>query len=115
MSVRNRDEGRRHSAGAPPAHRGRTDDLGPGPGVASGLARHPLLTFIILTFVISWLPVIPYLVGSFPAPVLASGPFLAAIATAVIVGGGRGLRAFFRRLLHWRVGVVWYVVALLTR
>jgi membrane protease YdiL (CAAX protease family) len=78
------------------------------------LARHPLLTFVVLAFAISWLPVIPYLLGRFPAPLLASGPFLAAIAAAVIVGGGRGLRALFRRLFRWRISVVWYLVALLT-
>ena len=47
------------------------DDLGGGPGVASGLASHPLLCFTVLTLVLSWLPVIPYALGVFPAPVLA--------------------------------------------
>ena len=73
----------------------------------SRLARHPLLTFVVLTLVISWLPFIPYSLGRFPAPVLASGPFLAAIITAAVVGGRKGLRAYFRRLIQWRVGVVW--------
>ena len=49
----------------------------------------------------------------FPAPLLACGPFLAAIITAAVVGGRKGLRAYFRRLIRWRVGVGWYVVALL--
>jgi hypothetical protein len=49
----------------------------------------------------------------FPAPLLASGPFLAAIVTAAVVGGRKGLRAYFRRLIRWRVGVGWYVVAFL--
>jgi uncharacterized protein len=89
------------------------DDLDAGPGVASGLARHPLLCFTALTLLLSWLPVIPYSLGLFPAPVLASGPFLAAIITAAVVGRRKGLRAYFRRLLWWRVGVVWYVVAFL--
>jgi uncharacterized protein len=89
-----------------------TDDLGGAPG-ASGLARHPLLTFTVLTLVLSWLPVIPYALGVFPAPLLACGPFLAAVITAAVVGGKRGLRAYFRRLIRWRVGVGWYVVALL--
>ena len=44
---------------------------------------------------------------------LACGPFLAAITTAAVVGGGRGVRAYFRRLIHWRVGVGWYLVAFL--
>ena len=90
-----------------------TDDLGGAPGPASGLARHPLLTFTVLTLVISWLPVIPYALGLFPVPLLASGPFLAAIVTVAIVGGRKGLRAYFRRLIRWRVGVGWYVVAFL--
>ncbi len=89
-----------------------TDDLGGAPG-ASGLARHPLLTFTVLTLVLSWLPVIPYALGVFPAPLLACGPFLAAIITAAVVGGKKGLRAYFRRLIRWRVGVGWYIVALL--
>ena len=67
----------------------------------------------MLTLVISWLPVIPYALGLFPAPLLASGPFLAAIVTVAVVGGRKGLRAYFRRLIRWRVGVGWYVVALL--
>ena len=90
-----------------------TDGLGGAPGAASGLARHPLLTFTVLTFVLSWLPVIPYALGVFPAPLLASGPFLAAIVTVAVVGGRKGLRAYFRRLIRWRVGVGWYVVAFL--
>jgi len=67
----------------------------------------------VLTLVISWLPVIPYALGLFPVPLLASGPFLAAIITAAVVGGRTGLRDYFRRLIRWRVGVGWYVVAFL--
>jgi membrane protease YdiL (CAAX protease family) len=89
------------------------DDLGGGPGAASGLGRHPLLVFTVLTFVLSWLPLVPYLLGAFPAPVLACGPFLAAIITAAVVGGRRGLRTYFRRLIRWRVGLGWYVLAFL--
>src|SRR5215203_1520673 len=90
-----------------------THDLGGAPEAASGLARHPLLIFTVLALVLSWLPVIPYALGWFPAPLLASGPFLAAIVTVAVVGGRKGLRAYFRRLIRWRVGVGWYVVALL--
>ena len=66
-----------------------------------------------MALVLSWLPVIPYALGLFPAPLLASGPFLAAIITVAAVGGKKGLRAYFRRLIRWRVGVGWYVVAFL--
>jgi uncharacterized protein len=95
-----------------PAAAAATDDLGGAPG-ASGLAGRPLLTFTVLTLVLSWLPVIPYALGLFPGPLLACGPFLAAIITAAVVGGRKGLRAYFRRLIRWRVGVGWYVLAFL--
>ena len=88
------------------------EDLDGGPR-AAGIARYPLLCFSILTLVLSWLPVIPYALGAFPGPVLPCGPFLAAIITAAVVGGRKGLRTYFRRLLQWRVGVGWYAVALL--
>jgi hypothetical protein len=51
-----------------------TRDLGGAPGAASGLVRRPLLTFTVLTLALSWLPVIPYALGLFPAPLLASAP-----------------------------------------
>jgi membrane protease YdiL (CAAX protease family) len=87
--------------------------VGGTPAAASGLARHPLMIFTVLTLVLSWLPIIPYALGLFPGPLLACGPFLAAIITAAVVGGRKGLRAYFRQLIRWRVGVGWYVVALL--
>jgi len=87
-------------------------DLGAGPR-SSGLARYPLLTFTVLTLVLSWLPVIPYALGVFPGTLLACGPFLAAIITAAVVGGKKGLGDYFRRLIRWRAGLGWYLVALL--
>ena len=80
---------------------------------ATGIARHPLQCFLVLTLVLSWLPVVPYLLGAFPVPLLPCGPFLAAIFTAGLVGGRKGLRSYFRRLIQWRVGVGWYAIALL--
>ena len=71
------------------------------------------MCFTILTLVLSWLPIIPYALGLFPAPLLPCGPFLAAIITAAVVGGRAGLRAYFRRLIQWRVGVGWYILAFL--
>ena len=58
------------------------DDLGGGP-TASGLARHPLICFSILTLAFSWVAIIPFALGVFPGPLLPCGPFLAAIVTAV--------------------------------
>jgi membrane protease YdiL (CAAX protease family) len=88
------------------------EDLTVRPGSA-GVARHPLLCFAILTLLISWLPAIPFALGAFPSPLLPFGPFLAAIITAAVVGGRKGLRAYFRRLIQWRIGVGWYILVLL--
>jgi len=88
------------------------DLKGASPADVPFLARYPLVTFFVLTFVISWLPAIPYAMGMFPSPVLPTGPFLAAVITAAIVGGRTGLRSYFRRLFRWRVGIGWYALAL---
>lgn len=100
-----------------PDHVDRTIDAAAGvdstPRGASGLARYPLLTFTVLALVLSWLAIIPYALGLFPGPLLACGPFLAAIITAAVVGGREGLHAYFRQLVRRRVGVGWYVFALL--
>jgi len=99
---------------SPPPNKIDSADLkGASPAGGSFLARHPLMTFFVLAFVISWLPAIPYALDMFPSPVLPTGPFLAAVITAAIVGGKAGLRSYFRRLFRWRVGIGWYALALL--
>jgi uncharacterized protein len=86
--------------------------------MATRLARvvhhHPLVTFFVLAFGLSWLAVIPYVLGWFPVPILAFGPSLAAVIVAALTGGWSGLRALLSRLLRWRVGLGWYAVALLS-
>lgn len=91
----------------------RADLKGASPADGPFLARYPLMTFFVLAFVISWLPAIPYALEVFPSPVLPTGPFLAAVITAAIVGGRAGLRSYFRRLFRWRVGFGWYALAVL--
>jgi uncharacterized protein len=95
----------------------------PGPFVR----RHPVLTYFILTFAISWGGVLIVVgPGGFPgtpetfqrllpAVVLAmlAGPPLAGILLAGLVHGRAGLRDYRARLLRWRVGIRWYAVALL--
>ncbi|HYN06078.1 MAG TPA: hypothetical protein VES67_01685, partial [Vicinamibacterales bacterium] len=45
---------------------------------------------------------------------MLAGPSVAGILLTSLVHGKAGLRAFRSRLLEWRVGARWYVVALLT-
>ena len=85
------------------------------------LRRYPVAAFYILAFTISWLGWIPqaaYSHGLFPiqSPFFLLlgivGPALAAVFMAYVLGGKGELRQLFAQLLRWRVGIVWYIVAL---
>ncbi len=90
--------------------------------------RHSLLTFFILAFAISWGGVL-ILVGPggisgtpeqfemlFYIVLLAmlAGPPVAGLLLTGLIYGKAGLREFLSRLIRWRMGARWYVVALLT-
>jgi membrane protease YdiL (CAAX protease family) len=92
------------------------------------IERRPVLSYFALTFAISWGGFL--LVGgpSFFAgtnwqtdptfqlalAALLVGPPAASILLTWLVDGRAGLRELLGRLLKWRVGARWYVVALLT-
>ena len=73
--------------------------------------RYPLITFFVLTFVLSWWTWPLYAVGLSPSPTF-SGPLLAALIVVPITQGWAGLRELGSRMIRWRVGWIWYVVAL---
>lgn len=90
---------------------------------------HPLQTYFALAFTLSWAGVLLVIGGPggipgtteqagrlFPLAFLAMlvGPSVASILLTAIVSGKGGLREFLSRLLRWRVGARWYVVALAT-
>jgi membrane protease YdiL (CAAX protease family) len=75
--------------------------------------RHPLTTFFILAYALSWWAWILYALGAFPNPIASFGPFLAAIVVLALTEGRTGLLGLFRRMVRWRVSPGWYVVALL--
>jgi hypothetical protein len=90
--------------------------------------NHPLLTYFILTFVISWggvlilgapygmpttskqfekvypIVFIPYLLG----------PLVSSIILIGVVDGKSGFRTLLSRLLKWRVKIKWYALAVVT-
>ena len=89
--------------------------------------QHPLLTYLALTFAISWGGIL-LVVGRggfavngeqserlFMLMYLAmlAGPSIAGIVLTCVVYGRAGLRDLVSRLLRWRVGVRWYTAALL--
>lgn len=83
---------------------------------------HPLLAYFILAYAISWIIVLPLVVsaqGLIDVPVPFAllhylndyGPLSAAIIVTLITDGADGLRALFRRMIRWRVGLVWVLTA----
>ena len=71
----------------------------------SVVRRHPLITFFVLTYALTWWAV-PF--GGF----IPTGPLLAALIVIPITQGLSGLRDLGSRMIRWRVGWYWYVVAI---
>jgi hypothetical protein len=67
--------------------------------------RHPIITFFVLTYAISW--------GCIPFwTFMAGGPFIAALIVIPITQGWSGLRELGSRMIRWRVRWYWYAVAI---
>jgi membrane protease YdiL (CAAX protease family) len=95
-------------------------------GITGFIQRHPLLTYFLLAFAISWgadfgvawpkysrgAPVGFNEARLMFLPTLA-GPSIAGIALTAIVDGRAGLRDLFSRMGRWRVGWRWYSVILI--
>ena len=89
--------------------------------VSSVVRRHPLLTFFVLTYALSWTFEIPLVVlrdgiagtqGLVLNLLAANVPsVLAIVLTAMVLGRG-SLRELLGRLLIWRVNPLWYLVVL---
>jgi len=95
------------------------------------MKRHPLATFFVLTFAITWgLGLVMFVFGDalaerfgefsydsvfwrilFHAAVYA--PAIAAFTVIGVVKGGAGIRAYFSRIFKWRVGFRWYLFVFL--
>jgi uncharacterized protein len=71
----------------------------------SAVRRHPLLTFFVLTYALTW--------GFLPLGIFGTtGPLLAALIVLAITDGWAGLRELGSRMIRWRVGWYWYAVAI---
>ncbi len=89
--------------------------------VSSWVKEHPLITYFVLAYAISWAIVAPLIASAqglidVPVPFALHylndyGPLLAAVITAGIANGTEGLRDLFRRMVRWRVGLSWMLVA----
>jgi uncharacterized protein len=74
-----------------------------------------LATFVILAYALSWWPWIWYQYDpvAADAPILPLGPFLAALIILALSGGWQAVKEWLAKIVHWRVGWVWYAMALL--
>jgi hypothetical protein len=72
----------------------------------SAVRRHPIVTFFVLSYAISW--------GALPIEsvrFLPSGPLFAALMVIPITQGWSGLRELGSRMIRWRVRWYWYAAA----
>jgi uncharacterized protein len=74
--------------------------------------RHPIITFFVLAYAISWVGWPLYVAYGFPMPFLATGPLIAALIVIPLTQGRAGLRELGSRMIRWRVGWIWFAVAL---
>jgi membrane protease YdiL (CAAX protease family) len=91
----------------------------------SVLARHPLLSYFLIAFVFSWLVFLPgpltyygvldlspQLIGYLAIAGLL-GPALAGFVMSAATEGVGGVGDLLRRMVLWRVGIGWYLFAIL--
>jgi uncharacterized protein len=92
------------------------------------LARHPLVFFFIIAYAGTWLLELPYVLSEdgsgllpYSSPLLTwvlmpasvfLGPTLAAFIMTGITEGREGIGRLLRRFVLWRVGLGWYLFAL---
>jgi deazaflavin-dependent oxidoreductase (nitroreductase family) len=87
------------------------------------IRRHPLASYVILAWAVSWAYWIPMaLRGEIVTPGATTGvshfpgllgPLVAALIVTTIVGGRAGIVEFAARFVRWRVPVRWYLAAIL--
>jgi CAAX protease family protein len=96
-------------------------------GIKALLARHPLTFYFIIAYAGTWLVELPYVLSEdgagllpFSSPLLTwtlplsifTGPFLSAFVMTGATEGREGVDRLLRRFVLWRVGLRWYLFAL---
>ena len=94
------------------------------------LARHPLISFFVMAYAFSWIVWSPWVLsedgvgllsyelsdgtsGLLNAAAILAGPTLAAFIMTGITEGRASIRRLLGRIVLWRVGLRWYLFALL--
>jgi CAAX protease family protein len=90
------------------------------------VSRRPVAAFLIMAFVFSWTIMLPLLLPEsgfgvlpfalpwqlFGSLMSVFGLALPAFLVTAATSGKAGVRDLLRRILRWRVGVRWYLIAL---
>jgi len=74
--------------------------------------RNPLITFFVLAYALSWWPW-PLSAANPFFPLFPLGPMVASLILTAVINGRAGLKALLARVVHWRVNLRWYGVAML--
>jgi uncharacterized protein len=97
-------------------------------GIKPLLARHPLVFYFLIAYAFSWLAWMPLVlsedgagllsyrnpIGFYTTLAIASfGPSLSAFIMSGITEGRAGIGRLLRQLVMWRVGLRWYLFALI--
>src|SRR5215208_7210425 len=94
------------------------------------LARHPLVSFFVMAYAFTWIVWSPWVLGQdgagllpikisqatsgyLNAAAILAGPTLAAFIMTATTEGREGVRRLLGRFVLWRVGLRWYLFALL--
>jgi uncharacterized protein len=94
------------------------------------LARYPLTSFFVMAYAFTWIVWSPWVLGQdgagllpikipqaasgyLNAAAILAGPTLAAFIMTATIEGRAGVRRLLGRLVLWRVGIGWYLFALL--
>src|SRR4051812_15576502 len=95
-------------------------------GIVQTMRNHPLVSFFILAYAITWVLQRPWVISGVPPfnqkthapalwlmPAIAIGVTGAAFVLTALTQGWAGVRRLLQRLTWWRVGLRWYAVAVL--
>jgi CAAX protease family protein len=92
-----------------------TSRRGPTTSLSAFARRHPLTLFFGLAYAFTWWAWIWYRLDPVhvDAPMFPPGPLAAALVVLALIGGRPALRAWLRKIVHWRVRPAWYAFVLL--
>ena len=74
--------------------------------------RNPFITFVVLSYLLSWWPALTPAMRQSGFVVLPHGPSIAAIIVTAMVGGGAAVKSLLRRLIPRRAHLKWYALGI---